>query len=138
MKKKSLITGIIIACVLLAAILHKNTSADLTIVTEKQGCYLDADIESDLYDYPVSKETIKGSYKKGDTFTADRYEFSVEDTDPEYSEIKILTGTFFDGSKTLTAGDIITLHEGEHIALQPPILDASITITIHLDKLRHY
>lgn len=64
MKKKSLITGIIIACVLLAAILHKNTSADLTIVTEKQGCYLDVDTKSDLYDYPISKAINQNNTRK--------------------------------------------------------------------------
>ena len=92
MKKKRLLIGITIACALLLVAVavvgvgikmvqdyhDENTFADLSIVTTKQGCYLDADIytkDSELFNYPVNSDTIKESFIKGDTFTVDKYEF---------------------------------------------------------------
>lgn len=150
---KKIIIGIIIAVVVLLAGLagfialgvkmvndyhDENTFADISVVTTKQGCYLDADInskDSEYFDDPVSSDTIKGTFIKGDTFTVDKYEFLVQDVEFEYAEIKLVNGSFYDGSKMLNEGDIITLHEGEQADLQVPMLDASFDITIHLDKL---
>lgn len=155
MKKKRLLIGITIACALLLVAVavvgvgikmvqdyhDENTFADLSIVTTKQGCYLDADIytkDSELFNYPVNSDTIKESFIKGDTFTVDKYEFLVQDVEFEYAEIKIVSGSFFDGNKMLKEGDIITLREGEDVKLEVPILDASVSINVHLDKLWWY
>ena len=125
MKKKRLLIGITIVCALLLVAVavvglgikmvqdyhDENTFADLSIVTTKQGCYLDADIytkDSELFNYPVNSDTIKESFIKGDTFTVDKYEFLVQDVEFEYAEIKIVSGSFFDGNKMLKEGDIIT------------------------------
>lgn len=155
MKKKKLINGIIIVAVLLLLVFavvalsvkkvqdyhDANTFADLSIVTTKQECYLDADTnakDSECFSNPVSSDVIKETFIKGDTFTANQYEFLVQDVEFEYAEIKIVSGEFSDESKTLNEGDIITLHEGESVDLVVPLSDDSFKITVRLDKLWWY
>ena len=151
--KKKIIIGIIIAVVVLLAGFagfialgvkmvydyhDENTFADISVVTTKQGCLLDADVnakDSDQFNNLIDSDSIKVSFIKGDTFTVDKYVFLVQDVEFEYAEIKLLNGSLYDGSKELKEGDIITLHQGEYVDLQVPMTDDSFAITVKLDKL---
>ena len=114
----------------------ENTFADLTISTTNQACCINADVSSknsEDNDNPITETFIKG-----DTFTVDNYEFLIHDVEFEYSEIKIVSGSFSDGDNMLSEGDVITLREGESVELEVPISDASYIIKVNLDKLWWY